>query len=143
MALTAPAQPASATAPAATAPATRGRGGRLDAPGAVRTLISPSELKRPGPRVVYYVVLSVTTLLFVLAFLFPLYWMFTGALKSPAEFAETPPTIVPQTFEAGNYAQAWTQLEIAHFFRNTLGYAVGGWLIQLGIAVPVAYALWW
>ena len=141
MALTASPQAAS-TLPPATAPA-RGaaRGGRLDQPGAVRTLISATELKRPATRVVYYLVLSVTTLLFVLAFIFPLYWMFTGALKSPAEFAETPPTLYPHTFEPGNYSQAWTQLEIAHFFRNTVVYAVGGWLIQLGVAIPVAYSL--
>jgi multiple sugar transport system permease protein len=140
MAIAAPPQTPTAAPPAGTgAPAARV--GRLDRPVAVRTLISATELKRPRTRVVYYVVLSVTTTLFVLAFVFPLYWMFSGALKSPAEFAATPPTLVPHTVEPGNYAQAWTQLEIAHFFRNTVVYALGGWIIQLGIAVPVAYAL--
>jgi len=141
MALTAHPQAVSPAAAPVAGPAMPSRTGRLDRPGAVRTLVSAAELKRPGARVVYYLVLSVTTLLFLLAFIFPLYWMFSGAVKSPAEFAETPPTLYPHTLEPGNYSQAWTQLEIAHFFRNTLVYAVGGWLIQLGIAVPVAYAL--
>jgi multiple sugar transport system permease protein len=141
MALTAPPQQVTTAPPAGGVTAPAGRAGRLERPGTLRTLISATELKRPRTRVVYYVVLSVTTLLFVLAFVFPLYWMFTGALKSPAEFAQTPPTVVPHTVEPGNYSQAWTQLEIAHFFGNTVLYALGGWAIQLGIAVPVAYSL--
>ena len=140
MALTAPPQPAT-PAPPQPAATPAPRAGRLDAPGAARTLVSAAELRRPRARVLYYAVLVVVMSAFVVAFAFPLYWMFTGAVKSPAEFAETPPTLYPHTFEPGNYSQAWTQLEIAHFFRNTLVYAVGGWAIQLGIAVPVAYAL--
>lgn len=140
MALSAPPQPA-APAPLRTAAAAGSRAGRLDAPGATRTLVSATELRRPRARAVYYAVLALVTLAFVVAFVFPLYWMFTAAVKSPAEFAATPPTLVPRTWEPGNYSQAWSQLEIARFFRNTVVYAIGGWAIQLGIAVPVAYSL--
>jgi multiple sugar transport system permease protein len=140
MALTAPPQPAT-PAPPQPAATPAPRAGRLDAPGAARTLVSAAELRRPRARVLYYAVLVVVMSAFVVAFAFPLYWMFTGAVKSPAEFAATPPTLVPRTWEPGNYSQAWSQLEIARFFRNTVVYAVGGWAIQLGIAVPVAYSL--
>ena len=140
MALTAPPQPAT-PAPPQPAATPAPRAGRLDAPGAARTLVSAAELRRPRARVLYYAVLVVVMSAFVVAFAFPLYWLFTGAVKSPAEFAATPPTLVPHTWEPGNYSQAWSQLEIARFFRNTVVYAVGGWAIQLGIAVPVAYSL--
>jgi multiple sugar transport system permease protein len=81
------------------------------------------------------------TLLFALVFLFPLYWMVSGAVKTPSEFALTPPTFVPRTFEPETYAQAWTEMRIARYFTNTVFYALGGWLIQLVVDVAVAYAL--
>ncbi|MEV7231536.1 MULTISPECIES: carbohydrate ABC transporter permease [Polymorphospora] len=109
--------------------------------GAGRTLISDTELRRTRGKVVYFSVLTVVTILFSLVFLFPLYWMVTGAVKEPAEFALTPPTFVPETFEPQNYALAWDRMNIARYFGNTVFYAVGGWLIQLVVDVGVAYAL--
>ncbi|MEV4753712.1 carbohydrate ABC transporter permease [Micromonospora sp. NPDC049559] len=106
-----------------------------------RTLISDTELRRGRSRVVYFATLAVVTILFVAVFVFPLYWMVTSALKSPAEYALTPPTFVPQSFEPGTYAEAWDQLQIAHYFTNTVLYALGGWLIQLVVDVAAAYAL--
>lgn len=104
-----------------------------------RTLLSDREIDRH--RGLYRAVLAGTVALFAAAFLFPLYWMVTGAVKSPAELAQNPPTLVPHSFEPGNYETAWNQLRIARFFANTLLYAAGGWLIQVFVAVTAAYAL--
>lgn len=104
-----------------------------------RTLVSDVELKRH--RVVYFGLLTVVTVLIALVFIFPLYWMVTGALKSPVEFAQPAPTYVPRSWHPENYTQAWSQLQIARFFGNTLVYAVGGWLIQLTVDVAAAYSL--
>jgi multiple sugar transport system permease protein len=109
--------------------------------GATRTLISDVELGRGRARLAYHAVLAVVTILFALAFLFPLYWMVTAALKSPVEFAQPTPTFVPHSWHPENYAQAWSQLQIARYFGNTLLYALGGWLIQLAVDVAAAYAL--
>ena len=106
-----------------------------------RTLVSDKELGQPRARLAYWLVLTLTTILFTLAFVFPLYWMFASALKSPAEFAQPDPTLVPQTFHPETYRQAWTRLDIAHFFLNTVYYAIGGWLVQLVVDVAAAYAL--
>lgn len=105
----------------------------------MRTLLSDIEIARH--RFLYRLVLLGTVALFAAAFLFPLYWMVTGAVKSPAELAQTPPTLVPQSFEPQNYATAWNQLRIARFFANTVVYAAGGWLLQIVVAVTAAYAL--
>jgi multiple sugar transport system permease protein len=67
--------------------------------------------------------------------------MVTGALKAPAELARPNPTFVPESFEPDSYAQAWNQMRIARYFTNTALYALGGWLIQLAVAVSAAYAL--
>lgn len=103
--------------------------------------MSAAELRRPGARAVYFAVLGVTAVLFGLAFLFPLYWMITGALKHPTELALPTPTFVPRSFHPESYAAAWNGLRIARYFANTALYAMGGWLIQLVVDVAVAYAL--
>jgi multiple sugar transport system permease protein len=104
-----------------------------------RTLISAADLARH--RTAYRLVLGVVTALFLLAFAFPLYWMVTGAVKSPAELGQPTPTLIPQTFRPANYADAWQSLQVAHFFANTVKYALGGWLIQVSVDVLAAYAL--
>lgn len=104
-----------------------------------RTLISAVDLKRH--RVAYFVVLGLTLLVFTLVFLFPLYWMVTSAVKSPAEYALSTPTFIPRSWHPETYAEAWNQMQIAKYFVNTVFYAVGGWLISLVVDVLVAYAL--
>jgi multiple sugar transport system permease protein len=65
----------------------------------------------------------------------------TGALKLPKEAMLPDPTFIPRSFHPDTYADAWSQLQIAKFFLNTVWYALGGWLIQLVIDVAAAYAL--
>ncbi len=108
---------------------------------ATRTLISTADLHRGRGRALYWLGLALVTVLFVLAFLFPIYWMVAGALKAPAELAQPTPTLIPRTFHPETYAQAWNEMQIARYFTNTALYALGGWLIQLGVAVCAAYAL--
>jgi multiple sugar transport system permease protein len=108
---------------------------------ATRTLISPVQLRKGKGRVIYFSVLGVVALAFTAAFIFPLYWMASGALKSPVELAQTPPTLIPHHIHPYTYVQAWQQMDIAHFFFNTLFYAFGGWLFQIVFDVAVAYAL--
>lgn len=106
-----------------------------------RTLISEKELNRTRSRVVYWTVLTLTMTGFTLAFVFPLYWMFASAVKSPAEYAQPDPTLIPQTFHPETYSDAWTRLDVAKFFVNTVYYAIGGWLFQIIVDVAAAYAL--
>ena len=114
---------------------------RGDGGAATRTLVSETELRRGRNRVVYWVLLTVVSALFVVAFVLPLYWMVAGALKTPTELAQATPTVVPQDPQPQNFATAWEQMNIARFFANTVYYAVGGWLIQLVVDVAAAYAL--
>ena len=107
----------------------------------MRTLVSPLSLRTPRGRVVYWTVLSVTVIGFTGAFVFPLYWMVTGALKSPDELAQIPPSFFPKSFDLKVYADAWEQLQLGVFLRNTALYAGGAWLFTLTVDVTAAYAL--
>src|SRR5688572_27140848 len=106
---------------------------------ATRTLISAVDLRRH--RVAYFAVLALALVTFSLVFLFPVYWMVTGAVKSPAEFAEAVPTWWPHSWHPETYATAWTNMRIAKYFANTVMYALGGWIFCLVVDVLAAYAL--
>ena len=106
-----------------------------------RTLISPAALARPRGKAVYWIVFTVTVLLFALAFLFPVYWMVTGALKSPSEVAETPPTLVPRHWHTSAYTDAWDLMQLPQHLWNTAVQAAGAWACQLVLCTAAAYAL--
>jgi multiple sugar transport system permease protein len=108
---------------------------------ATRSLISDADLNRGHGRLIYRIVLAVMAVAFTVVFLFPLYWMITGAVKSPVELAQPVPTIIPQSWHPETFADAWHKLNIGHFLLNTAYYAIGGWLIQLIVDVAAAYAL--
>ncbi|MGW0331893.1 carbohydrate ABC transporter permease [Streptomyces sp. NPDC003011] len=106
-----------------------------------RTLVSPATLARPRGRAVYWSVFTGTVLLFTLAFLFPVYWMVSGAVKSPDEIARTPPTLVPERWHLDGYGDAWELMRLPTHLWNTVVQASGAWLFQLVFCTAAAYAL--
>jgi multiple sugar transport system permease protein len=105
-----------------------------------RTLISRAQLARPGGKAAYWAVFWVLTLLFALAFLFPLYWMFTGGLKSAQQIIQVPPALFPSRPQVGNYSTAWSEADLGRLLWNTTLYAAGALGFQLVFDVGAAYA---
>ena len=105
-----------------------------------RTLVSPLALRRPTGRVIYWLVFALL-LLSTLITLGPLYWMFSGALKSSIEIVQTPPTFWPVHPGWDNYSNAWRVLDLPLYFANTLILAIGGVLFQFIVSATAAYAL--
>ncbi|MEU6143563.1 carbohydrate ABC transporter permease [Streptomyces sp. NPDC047081] len=106
-----------------------------------RTLISPAALARPRGKALYWTVFTTVVLLFALAFLFPVYWMVTGAMKSPDEVTRTPPTLVPEHWHLGGYTDAWDLMQLPQHLWNTVVQAAGAWAFQLVLCTAAAYAL--
>lgn len=106
-----------------------------------RTLISPAQLARPRGKVLYWTAFTVVVIVFTLVFIGPLYWMVTSGLKSPQEFAQTPPTLIPDAVHPQNYADAWGVMDLARLLFNTLYYAFGALAFQLIFDVAAAYSL--
>ena len=106
-----------------------------------RTLISQAQIQRGRGKVVYWTLLALTVVIFTLVFIGPLYWMVTGALKSGQEIAQTPPTLFPKHPETQNYADAWSNLNLAKLMFNTFYYAIGAVFFQLVFDTAAAYAL--
>ncbi|MEW5353900.1 carbohydrate ABC transporter permease [Streptomyces sp. 16-176A] len=108
---------------------------------ATRTLVSPATLARPRGKVLYWTVFGAVVVLFTLAFLFPVYWMVTGAAKSPDEVAQTPPTLVPEHWHTGAFTDAWDLMQLPRHLWNTVVQAAGAWAFQLVFCTAAAYAL--
>jgi multiple sugar transport system permease protein len=108
---------------------------------AERTLISSAQLSRPRGKLVYRTILVVFLIAFALIFVFPLYWMATGGLKSAQEVIQDPPTWYPHSIRWGNYVDAWNQLRLGRLLLNTTIYAGGALAFQLVFDVGAAYAL--
>lgn len=106
-----------------------------------RTLVSPAALARPRGRAAYWTVFTGIVVLFALAFLFPVYWMASGAMKSPDEVARTPPTLVPESWSTSGYTDAWELMRLPTHLWNTVVQAAGAWLFQLVFCTAAAYAL--
>jgi multiple sugar transport system permease protein len=107
---------------------------------APRTLISRAQLNRPVGRLAYWSVFWVMIVLFALVFLFPLYWMVTGGLKSPQEIIRIPPTLVPAHPQPSDYSTAWHEADLGRLLWNTTLYAAGALAFQLVFDVGAAYA---
>jgi multiple sugar transport system permease protein len=107
---------------------------------APRTVISSAQLRRPGGKVVYWAMFSALAVLFALVFLFPLYWMVTGGLKSAQQIIQIPPALVPSHPRLSNYSTAWTEADMGRLVWNTTFYAGGALVFQLVFDVGAAYA---
>jgi multiple sugar transport system permease protein len=107
---------------------------------ATRTLISRTQLNRPAGKAAYWTTLGVLLVLFTLVFLFPLYWLVSGGLKSAPEFAQIPPTLTPAHPRPGNFGTAWSDAGLARLLWNTTYYAAGALAFQLVFDVAAAYA---
>ncbi len=106
-----------------------------------RTLISRTQLNRPLARRIYWVALVLAIIVFAIVFLFPLYWVASSGLKSAAEVEQIPQTLIPHTWQWGNYATAWSSYDLGRFIFNTTYYAAGALVFQLVLDVAAAYAL--
>ncbi|MFD1540477.1 carbohydrate ABC transporter permease [Nonomuraea guangzhouensis] len=106
-----------------------------------RTIVSPHQLNSRWGRRIYWSVLIAVVTGSTLVFVFPLYWMITGAMKTGEEIAQMPPTLFPAhpTFDA--FIEAWDLFDIGVLLKNTAFYALGAWVFSMAVDVAAAYAL--
>ncbi|MEU0098606.1 carbohydrate ABC transporter permease [Streptomyces sp. NPDC006267] len=123
-------------------PAVRaGKSGDAPVERTVRTVISPLALAGRRGKTAYWSVFTLVVLLFAFAFLFPVYWMVTGAMKPPEEVVRTPPTLVPEQWQVSGYTDAWDLMRLPTHLWNTVVQATGAWVLQIVFCTAAAYAL--
>lgn len=106
----------------------------------MRGIFSPIELRRPLFRLLYWSLFGFLLLTSV-SYLFPALWMLLGALKSSFELIRFPPSLLPETPQWSNYAEAWQRLNFTLYFKNTFLIALGQWVFSIVVSSTAAYAL--
>lgn len=85
--------------------------------------------------------LAALALLLGCALVFPLFYGFVGAFKTPGEFIAYPPTLFPESFgNLKNFEAVFTQAPMLRYFWNTLAVSVMSTTVRLVIAGLAAYA---
>lgn len=98
---------------------------------------SPVTRRSPLARVGQYVAL-VGYLLFLA---FPLLWLASVSLKTPAELASVRPKLIPSDFAWENYARALGQQDLLTAAGNSIVVAIGSTALTILVALPASYAL--
>ncbi|MFC3041540.1 carbohydrate ABC transporter permease [Virgibacillus xinjiangensis] len=84
--------------------------------------------------------IRIPLILWTIAVLYPIFWMFLGSFKSNAEIYRNPWGL-PETFNFQNYADAWNNYNIGTSVFNSLIVTVVGAVLTLVLAIPTAYAI--
>lgn len=71
---------------------------------------------------------------------FPFYWMFLSAFKSPAEVNTTPPTWIPKTFNFDNFIYAFQTAPFARYFLNSVLVTVAVVALTMLVTILAAFA---
>jgi len=87
-------------------------------------------------RVLLYAALAVAAL----AFLVPLYWLFSSAVKDNSQIYQYPPQWLPRPPQTGNFQAAWQAAPFGDFLTNSLIVTSAGAAIKLINATLTAYA---
>ncbi|MCD7858983.1 MAG: carbohydrate ABC transporter permease [Firmicutes bacterium] len=101
-----------------------------------RTLQRRARIRSAAGKTATYVLLTVWAIIV----LFPFYWMVMTSLKSYSEYnAERVPylLVLKPTFE--NYIQAFTQVNLARYFLNTLIFTAATTALMMVLSVLAAY----
>jgi multiple sugar transport system permease protein len=78
--------------------------------------------------------------LVALLFLFPFFWMVSNAIRSNAEVLAIPVRILPNVYEWGNFAKAWSELPFGRFFLNSMIVSVSVTIITVVVSCLSGYA---
>lgn len=84
--------------------------------------------------------IRIPLVLWSIAVLYPIIWMFIGSFKSNAEIYRNPWGI-PESFSLDNFIHAWTNYHIDTSVFNSLVVTILGAVLTLIFAIPTAYAI--
>ena len=90
-------------------------------------------------RIVGGTVARVLMIILSVLFLVPLYWMVATALKSDQELAQFPPTLFPQSWNWGIFAETVAAFPFWQMFTNTAVVTVAGTVLATLSSYVVAY----
>ncbi|MEO8530032.1 MAG: carbohydrate ABC transporter permease [Deltaproteobacteria bacterium] len=89
----------------------------------------------------YPAVWLIAAFVFSVIYLFPLYWMYITAIKSPSEIFASPPTFWPNDPDLSIYPAVWEAREVPRYMWNSLVIAGGATALSVLFGTGCAYVL--
>ncbi len=84
--------------------------------------------------------IRIPLVIWTVAVIYPIIWMFLGSFKSNAEIYRNPWGF-PESFSLDNFVHAWTNYQIGTSVFNSLTVTLLGAVLTLVLAIPTAYAI--
>lgn len=87
-------------------------------------------------KMVLYAVFAI----FLLATLFPFYWIFVSSITPVTQLFQTPPAWFPANPTMSNYGKLVTEIPVGRYFTNSLILALGSAVVSVSVSFMAAYA---
>src|SRR5699024_3790616 len=91
-------------------------------------------------KVMFQTIFRIPLVIWAIVVIYPILWMFIGAFKQYGEIFRSP-CALPESWQFGNFAQAWTGYNIGTSFFNSWFVTALGALLCVFFALPTAYAI--
>ncbi|HEX3806374.1 MAG TPA: carbohydrate ABC transporter permease [Gaiellaceae bacterium] len=104
-------------------------------------LISPAEWQRPTVRFSVGALHIALLVLLVVVGLGPLVWLAKSAITPTNDTIANPMGLFSHGFAWSNLSYAWSNVDVARYFWNTIVIAIGSWASQLFVATTAGFAL--
>ncbi|WP_052078393.1 carbohydrate ABC transporter permease [Spirochaeta lutea] len=106
----------------------------------LRGILSFNEYRQPRNRAAY-ILFFIMAVLLSLVMVFPLIWVFLTSLKAPADVYKIPVTLLPETWNLGNFATAWRSFRFPLMLFNTFAVYLATLTARLLVVLLAAYSL--
>lgn len=124
---------------AAARPAPRRRMRAEDAP--ERAILSATDRRRPGVRVVLFGVQALILVGLLIAGAGPILWLAKSAVSTTQDILTQPFGLWPSGIQLGNLVEAWNRSAIGRYMFNTVIIAAGQAVVTLFVCTTCAYCL--
>jgi multiple sugar transport system permease protein len=104
-------------------------------------IISDAEWHRPGIRWGVGGAQIVLLVLLVVVGLGPIIWLAKSAITPTNDTITHPMALFPNGTAWGNIHEAWSTVDVARYFWNTIILAIGSWLVAILVAATGGFAL--
>src|SRR5699024_10525392 len=91
-------------------------------------------------KILFQTIFRIPLVIWAIVVIYPILWIFLGAFKQYGEIFRTP-WALPESWNFGNFAAAWSDYNIDSSFFNSLLITSLGALLCLFFALPTAYAI--
>jgi multiple sugar transport system permease protein len=107
----------------------------------VSGIVSESEWKRPKVKWGLGTAHVLLLVFLVVIGLGPIIWLAKSAITPTNDTITYPMKLFPNGTAWGNVSEAWTNVDVARYFWNTVILAIGSWFVQIVVATTGGFAL--